>query len=297
MSSRRAKLSWSLYLPLAASALIFIHWQLAFSQTQGDKSNPNHELVGLIASVSPNHEEEGVLSSSTASSDLPDAPEPQNQSSSQAAKISASGKPTAILAPQMTRHALTPRDKFTLYIHQATNPIALVLPALGAGLSMINPPSHYPHDWKAGGDAYGRLYGDRIARRESEKAAQFLTEVALHEDPRYLPSVSTNFLKRTYHAVSFAVVDKSDSGHNMPAFSNFAGAAADGFVGMGYLPAGYDDATHAGQRAAGVFAGYAVGNVVNEFCPEWSPLVMELHVPFLHPPCPERIQAKEKTAP
>jgi hypothetical protein len=162
---------------------------------------------------------------------------------------------------------------------------------------MINPKSKYPHDWKAGGDGYGRLFGDRMAERESEKTGRFLAEIAFHEDPRYLPSTSAGFLGRTYHALSFTLVDRSDFGHSMPSISNFAGAAAKGFVRMGYLPPGYNDAIHAEQTAASTFGGYAIGNVLNEFCPEWSPLVMKIHLPFVHPPCPERIHAKQHSQP
>jgi hypothetical protein len=45
----------------------------------------------------------------------------------------------------------------------------------------------------------------------------------------------------------------------MPAISNFAGAKAAGFVGNSYLPSGFNDVTHAGQRATlrfGVFAAW-----------------------------------------
>jgi len=48
-------------------------------------------------------------------------------------------------------------------------------------------------------------------------------------------SDSKNPLVRISHAVAFTFVDKTDSGHNIFAFSNFAGAAAGGFVGMGFL--------------------------------------------------------------
>jgi hypothetical protein len=211
----------------------------------------------------------------------------------------------------MTRERLTAHDKLKLYVHQAFNPVNLLPPTIGAGYAMINPPDHYPHEWRGGAEAYGRHFGDIMARRQSEQAAQFLTQVALHEDPRYLPSASHNPLGRMTHAMAFTLVDKSDSGHSMPAFSNFAGAAASGFVGMAYLPSGtytranpnpqlpgtvvpfrYDDATHAGQRSLITLGSLATSNLVNEFCPEWGPPLLKLHLPFVHPPCAERIAAK-----
>jgi len=54
----------------------------------------------------------------------------------------------------------------------------------------------------------------------------------------------------------------------MPAFSNFVGAAAGGFVGNAYLPAGFNNGTHAGQRATIRFGTLAAGNLFREFAPQ-----------------------------
>ncbi len=115
---------------------------------------------------------------------------------------------------------------------------------------MANPKNHYPRKWRDGAGAFGKLYGDSIAMVTSERTARFLTGVALREDPRYVPSNSKNPLVRTMHALAFTFIDKTDSGRNTIAFSNFAGAAAGGFVGRAYLPHGYNDLTHAEQRMA-----------------------------------------------
>jgi len=92
--------------------------------------------------------------------------------------------------------------------------------------------------------------------------------VIAHEDPRYHPSSSHNVFARSLHAVGYTFVDRSDSGHAMPALSNFAGSAAAGFVGNAYLPSGYDNATHAGQRAILQFGFTAAGNLFREFAPQ-----------------------------
>ena len=54
----------------------------------------------------------------------------------------------------------------------------------------------------------------------------------------------------------------------MPAISNFVGSAAGGFVGNAYLPAGFNDVTHAGQRATVRFGAFAAGNLFREFAPQ-----------------------------
>jgi hypothetical protein len=152
------------------------------------------------------------------------------------------------------------------------NPAAITAPAFRASLRMANPPgkgaTRYPLDWRQGAEAFGRNYGDAIAERDSSQTARFLTGVITHEDPRYMPARSRNVLARSTHALAFAFVDRSDSGHAMPALSNFLGAAAGGFIGNAYLPTAFDNVTHAGQRTTVRFGMFAAGNLFREFAPQ-----------------------------
>jgi hypothetical protein len=187
------------------------------------------------------------------------------------------------LPPTLTRTPLTGEDKLRIYIHKAFGPPAVILPAFGAGFQMLNPPNHYPREWKDGGGAFGRIYGYKVADRASRETAQFFTGLLLHEDPRYQRSSSANPFRRTFHALAFTVVDKTDSGRNILAASNFASAAAGGFVGMGILPDGYNDLTHAGQRMASEFLQIAIGNIATEFEPQWGPWAKKIHLPKMLP--------------
>src|SRR5258707_12342741 len=110
----------------------------------------------------------------------------------------------------------------------------------------------------------------------SQRTARFLTGAALHEDPRYVRSSSTNPLMRIAHVLAFTFVDKTDSGRNTIAFSNFVGAAAGDNVGTAYLPHGYNDLTHAEQKIAFQFMIIAIQNVPSEFQPHWRPIVRKL---------------------
>ena len=193
--------------------------------------------------------------------------------------------PVPQTAAQGAMERISFHDKFGLYWHQAVNPAGFALPAITAGYRMANPLQGYPHKWNAGAGAFARLYGDGLARRQSQEAAIFLVAAAVHEDPRYWPSEKPGVARRITHALAFTVVDKSDSGRNMPALSNFAGAGASGFVGAAYLPRGFDDFIHVGQRSAVSFGLLGAWNVVNEFCPEWRPAMVKLHVSWLHGPC------------
>src|SRR6266478_7172643 len=209
----------------------------------------------------------------------------QEQDQDQDAVAPSSVQPNQVLGlpPTLTRTALTGGDKFRIYIHKSFGPPAVILPAFGAGLQTLNPPNHYPREWKDGAGAFGRIYGYKEADRASRETAQFLTGLLLHEDPRYQRSTSTNALRRTLHALAFTVVDKTDSGRNTFAASNFASAAAGGFVGMGILPNGYNDLTHAEQRMASEFLQIAIGNIATEFEPQWGPWAKKLRLPKILP--------------
>jgi hypothetical protein len=152
------------------------------------------------------------------------------------------------------------------------NPSTLTAPAFRAGIRMANPPGkgamRYPAEWRQGAEAFGRNYGDAFAERVSFHTARFITGVITREDPRYIPSGSHNVFARTAHAFAFSFVDRSDSGRAMPALSNFVGAAAGGFVGNAYLPSGFNDLTHGGQRATLRFGMFSAGNLFREFAPQ-----------------------------
>ena len=225
-------------------------------------------------------------------STLPDAPSFQGAQNTALQNDEAQAPPNASstlgpmgpVPPPMTNARLTLDDKFRIYTHQTFGPPAFVFPAIGAAFRMSNPPKNYPHEWTDGGGAFGRIYGSTLATQTSKRTGQFLTEAVLHEDPRYLPArPGSNVGGRVFHAISYTFVDKTDSGARTLAFSNFAGAASGGFVGMAYLPDGFNDPTHAGQRALSEFMMMGIANIAGEFAPQLAPVVRKLHIPKIVP--------------
>jgi hypothetical protein len=165
------------------------------------------------------------------------------------------------------------RGKFRYFVSETyLNPSVFTAPAFRAGIRMANPAGkgamQYPPEWRHGAEAFGRNYGDAFAQRLTFQTGRLATGVITHEDPRYIPSSSHNVLARSLHALTFTFVDRSDSGRPMPAFSNFVGATAAGFVGNAYLPSGFNNTTHAGQRATLQFGFTAAGNLFREFAPQ-----------------------------
>jgi hypothetical protein len=221
-----------------------------------------------------------VSSSAPAQPDLPDAPSPSPtpQQSSQ------SNIP--FLSPRFNQphQPMDTGNKFKYLVEPAFGPRSFLTNAFSTGIRMANPPSHYPHVWRAGGEAFGRNYGDSFARTGAESVGRFSAAVLLHEDPRYRRSESTFFPIRLGHAFVFTFVDRTDGGHLTVAISNFTGAAASGFIGNAYLPPGFDNLTHAGQRSAIAFGGMAAQNVLQEFAPELSQFLKKIHLPHIPQP-------------
>jgi hypothetical protein len=178
-------------------------------------------------------------------------------------------------------------QRLTDYAVITFGPRALVTPAFGAAFSMLNPPGAYPREWRQGMGAFGRIYGSNLAAHTAEQTARFMTAAVLHEDFRYRRSTSKNPLARSFHAVAFTFVDKSDGGHNRIAVSNFAAAAAGGFTPNLYMPAGYDTVSRAETRMAFAFGSFAVQNLAREFAPELFKVTRKMHIPFPRVPVPE----------
>lgn len=180
-------------------------------------------------------------------------------------RVPSSGPPKA--------QAFGVREKLGYYLTETyLNASTFTAPTFRAAIRMANPPgkgiTQYPAEWRQGAEAFGRNYGDAFAERVSFNTARFITGAITREDPRYIPSGSHNVFARSLHAFGFALVDRSDSGRPMPAISNLVGATAGGFVGNAYLPTGFNDVTHAGQRATFRFGMFAAGNLFREFAPQ-----------------------------
>jgi hypothetical protein len=172
-------------------------------------------------------------------------------------------------------------EKFAYFEKPVFGPRTIVTTAFGVGRLMANPPSGYPHEWRAGAAAFGRNYGNLYAHAAAMSFGRFSADALLHEDPRYSRSHSKSFFGRSAHAIGFTFIDKTDGGHSTLAFGNFVVAAAAGFVGNAYLPDGWNNTTHAGQRSVATFGGVAAQNFVQEFSPEIGQAFRRLHIPKL----------------
>lgn len=215
------------------------------------------------------------------SSDLPDGPVVnQNGKVEPGADVPVPKTGDILFAPTATPGPQTFTERTVSYIKEAYGPSGVFSPLIPATFRTMFPRNNFPREWRQGPGGFGRNYGDALVTDVTEKTARYVSAAALHEDFRYRPSASKSYVRRALHGVTYAIVDKSDSGSNRIALSNFAAAFAGAYVSNAYLPDGYSNATHADVRAASAFLGFAGQNVATEFSPELKAIAKKLHVPF-----------------
>jgi len=195
---------------------------------------------------------------------------PCSKAQSDSSPNSNGGQSSQCLPEEVTdQSASSPESKWRSYLTETfANPTILTGGAFRASVRTADPPKGYPIEWRRGPAGFGRNLGDALAESVSLHTVQALTAMIAREDRRYVPSRSHNELARAFHALAFTVIDRSDSGRPMPAWSNLTGAAAGGVVGNAYLPTGFNNLTHAGQRATILWGGIAAGNLFQEFAPQ-----------------------------
>jgi hypothetical protein len=181
-----------------------------------------------------------------------------------------------------TVRSLNAQEKLICYARISYSWASFVGPLFPASKKMMFPPSAYPPHWKQGVLGFALNYDDSFTNDTANRAGRYASAIILREDTRYWPSEDGRPFHRVLHLICFALVDKSDSGSDRLAISNLVGAAAGGFIGNSYLPKGYNDVTHAGQRSAIQLAESPLPNLVCEFTPELSKAAKWAHLPFLN---------------
>jgi hypothetical protein len=177
--------------------------------------------------------------------------------------------------------------KLDSYLVVTFGPRAVVSPMISAGIRMAKPNYNYPNDWHQGMQGFARQYGSAFGTKAAYETGRFAAGALLHEDFRYRASQSAGFAARVGHAFGFAFVDRSDSGHARLAVANLAGAAAGGFVPNAWLPDGFNDWQHGGERMGEKMGGIVIQNVTREFAPEIFKAFHAIGLPFPRLPVPE----------
>jgi hypothetical protein len=127
--------------------------------------------------------------------------------------------------------------------------------------------------WGQGTDRFTNHVVGSFTHRVVTYGLQSAAAAALHEDLRYRPSLSSNILKRTEHALFSTLVLQTPRGDDI-AFANLVAAMGSAAIISATHP-GEEGLTHAGmwERTGFNLLGFAEGNLWNEFKPDLKYLV------------------------
>jgi hypothetical protein len=158
---------------------------------------------------------------------------------------------------------LTTKQKFSLASHDTLDWTSWVGISAAAGIEQAN--NSYA-GYGQGAAGYGKRWAAKFGDgRTSDYLSHAVFPSLFHQDPRYFYQGTGTKKSRLYHALSNAVIARSDSGNLMPNYSYLLGAMVSGAISNAYYP-------HADRGANLVFtnafvgiAGRAGGTVLQEF--------------------------------
>lgn len=188
------------------------------------------------------------------SSVLPDAPSPQQTTSSD--DTSLEGKQTKRIlwiVPNFrsvsVNQKLPPqsaKDKFIGATQDSFDYSAFIFDGLLAGEALAA--GSYP-EFHAGAAGYARYYWHTFADQTDENyLVEFILPAALHQDPRYYTLERGGIIKRTAYSFSRVLITRTDAGHETVNASEIVGAGAAAGISDFYYPSPERDWTKTGQR-------------------------------------------------
>ena len=142
--------------------------------------------------------------------------------------------------------ALSVKDKFVLAGKNTFDYSSFFIAGVQAGFAMNG--KSYP-EFHQGIVGYGRYYWHTLADTADENfMVAGLFPAAFHQDPRFYTLGHGGFRKRAVYAASRILISRSDSGNEMPNFSEIIGAGAAAGVSSLYYPTHYRTWTKVGQK-------------------------------------------------
>ncbi len=158
---------------------------------------------------------------------------------------------------------MSSKQKYRLAFRTIVDPTTFVVLAGVAGAEQYN--GTYP-GYGPGIAGYGKRYGAALADSVSGRLiGSAVLASAFHQDPRYFYQGSGGIESRSWHALSSAVVTRTDSGKLQPNYAHLLGNLAAGALANAYHP---DSSRGLGLtfQTLGVTTGAnAIGNLFREF--------------------------------
>ncbi len=158
---------------------------------------------------------------------------------------------------------LDTKQKFSLAFRDTFDPATFVGVSIGAGFQQATDAFS---GYGQGAQGYGKRWGALFANgRTSDILSRAVFPSLFHQDPRYFYQGTGSTWSRTKHAVGYAFVARSDSGHLMPNYSYFLGDLCSGAISNAYYPSSNRGASLVFTNAAIGLAGRAGQDLVREF--------------------------------
>ena len=158
---------------------------------------------------------------------------------------------------------LTTKQKYALASHELFDPISFVGVGISAGIGQAtNMFGGYGQGAAGYGKRYAAAYGDTLT---SSLLSHAVFPAIFHQDPRYFYQGSGSKKSRLVHALSFAVIARSDTGRNMPNYSYLLGDIGSGLLSNLYYPHADRGVGLVFTNAALGIGGRAGGTVIREF--------------------------------
>jgi hypothetical protein len=158
---------------------------------------------------------------------------------------------------------LNTKQKFSFAARDTFDPISFVGVSIAAGIEQAN--NTYA-GYGQGAAGYGKRWAARFGDgRSSDFLSHAVFPSLFHQDPRYFYQGTGSKKSRLYHALSYAFVARSDSGHLMPNYSYFLGDMCSGALSNAYYPHADRGANLVFTNAAIGLAGRAGSTVLREF--------------------------------
>ncbi len=166
--------------------------------------------------------------------------------------------------PQEARCALTPRQKFQLFVKRSYSPYTFVGAAFDATYS------HFTHEtYGHGFEGMAQRYGADLADGEARSLMQtYLLSSLFHQDPRYHRLGHGHLLYRTAYAASRVFMGRTDDGRSAFNWPEMIGSVAGSAVSNLYYPDRERGWDHTFSRAIGGIGSDAGTEMLREFLPD-----------------------------
>ncbi len=161
--------------------------------------------------------------------------------------------------------ALTPVQKFELFVDNSVSVNAIMESALGSAIGQADDsPTGFGEGW----NAYGKRFGSSLARGASgEFFGTFILASALHEDPRFFPQKHPGLARGVKYSVRRIFVTRSDDGREVKNVSGLVGPLLGESLANAYWPDRNRTAGDTLFRYGLDLASRVGGNLLREYWP------------------------------